>query len=189
MAQLVLEPTATAQWQALVSEAEAACECHLNEELESYLVFLLMRFAARPDLAGRVMAVDYLRSCLAQGYQQREQLRDVGDQCLLFSGFFPEQAERRLVRISYFVNLGRSAYDMLAQRLENAAAEIYLNLAEGFVNLRDVLQAIRELDGEPSLGILQQLELWADTGSRLALKTVQAETDAVPVVNPSEQLS
>ncbi len=182
MAQLVLEPTATAQWQALVHEAEAACECHLGEELESYLVFLMMRFVARPDLAGRIMALDYLRSCLSQGQQQAGMLRDVGDQCLIFSGFFPEQAERRLVKVSYFINMGRSAYDLLAQRLEKAAGEIYLNLAEGFVNLRDVLQAMREIDGVPTLGVLQQLELWADTGSQRAFKAVAAETDGFPVI-------
>jgi len=181
MSQLILEPTATAQWQSLVCEAEAACECRLGEELESYLVFLLMRFVARPELSDRVMAVDYLHAALARGGQQIEQLRDVGDQCLLLSGLFPAQAERRLVRVSYFVNLGRSAYDMLAQRLEQAAAQVYVSLAEGFVNLLEVLQAIRGLDGKPVLGALQQLELWADTGSRAAWRSLQAETDGFPV--------
>lgn len=185
MADLVLEPTATAQWQSLVLEAEAACECRLGEELESYLVFLLMRFVAQPDLAGRIMALEFLNGALSQGSQRTAQLRDVGDQCLLFSGLFPAQAERRLVRVSYFVDLGRSAYDMLARHLERAAGDIYLNLAEGFVNLRDVLQAMRELDGQPALGTLQQLELWADTGSRRAWQAVRDATDALPVDNAS----
>ena len=67
MAQLILEPTSTAQWHALVSEAEAVAERQLDETLESYLVFLLMRFASRPDLASRALAIDYLRGSAASG--------------------------------------------------------------------------------------------------------------------------
>ncbi|WJW75519.1 hypothetical protein QVG61_00060 [Thiohalobacter sp. IOR34] len=181
MKSLVLEPTSTAQWHALVSEAEAACECRLGEELQSYLVFLLMRFAARPDLAGRVMALEFLRGVTASGRFQVEQLRDVGDQCLLYSGFYPQQAERRLVRVSYFVGLGRSAYGMLAERLRHAAAQVYQNLSEGFVSLRDVLAAMRELDGEPVLDPLHQAELWQDTGSRQARRALAGLSDALPV--------
>ena len=44
MTRLILEPTSVAQWQALVREAQSECNCNLDETLESYLVFLLMRF-------------------------------------------------------------------------------------------------------------------------------------------------
>ena len=55
MKRLVLHATDTAQWQALVHEAEAAAECSLSVETESYLVFTLMRFgpgAPGQDLPG-----------------------------------------------------------------------------------------------------------------------------------------
>lgn len=181
MARLILEPTSTAQWHALVSEAEAASERRLDETLESYLVFLLMRFAARPDLAGRILAIDYLRGSAATGQLQETQLRDVGDQCLLFSGFYPQHAERRLVRVSYYVELGRGAYGQLAERLRHAGAEMYQQLCQGFVALMDVLQAVRSLDGRPAMTPLQSLELWADTGSRSARRELQSCTDASPV--------
>ncbi len=173
MADLVLEPTATAQWHALVSEAEAVCEYRLGEELESYLVFLLMRFVSRPDMAGRVMAMEFLRGAAAAGRLQLDRLRDVGDQCLLYSGFYPEQAERRNVRASYFVDLGRSAYGMLAERLRDAAADIYGDLARAFVNLRDVLHAMRELDAEAALDPLANMDLWRQTGSRQARRNLE----------------
>ena len=54
MKQLILEPTVQAQWQSLVHEAQSACDRHLDETLESYLVFLLMRFADRPSSVSRV---------------------------------------------------------------------------------------------------------------------------------------
>jgi hypothetical protein len=182
MADLILEPTSTAQWHALVSEAEAVSARRLDETLESYLVFLLMRFVARPDLAGRVLAIDYLRGSAANGQMQEAQLRDVGDQCLLFSGLYPQRAERRLVRVSYYVELGRGAYGQLAERLRHAGAQMYQQLCQGFVALMDVLQAMRSLDGTAHLAPLQSLELWADTGSQQALRTLRAHTEATPVI-------
>lgn len=182
MANLILEPTSTAQWHALVSEAESASARQLDETLESYLVFLLMRFVARPDLAGRVMAIDYLRGSAASGQLKEVALRDVGDQCLLFSGLYPRHAERRMVRVSYFVELGRGAYGQLAERLRHAGAEVYQQLAEGFIALMDVLQAMRSLDGSPALDPLQGLELWADTGSRSGWESLRARTDSVSVI-------
>ena len=118
MSRLILEPTPQAQWQSLLHEAQSACHRHLDESLESYLVFLLMRFTDRPDSLARVMAEDYLRSQALSGEQRAEHLREVGDHCLLFSGLFPQQAERRLVRISYFVNIGRTSYQQLSDGLD-----------------------------------------------------------------------
>lgn len=187
MKRLVLEPTSTAQWHALVSEAEAACDYRLAEELESYLVFLLMRFVGKPELAGRTLALEYLHSVHAEGRVRRERLRDVGDQCLLYSGFFPQQAERRLVRISYFVDLGRSAYQQLAAALQHQGADVFVRLSEAFVQLRDVLQAMRELHGEPALDALQAAELWGDTGSRHAFRLLQRFTDALPASSPKNR--
>lgn len=184
MRQLILEPTSTAQWHALVSEAEAVANRQLDETLESYLVFLLMRFIARPDFAGRAMAIEYLHGLSESGQLQEVQLRDVGDQCLLYSGLYPRHAERRLVRVSYYVDLGRGAYGALAERLRHAGAEVYQELCEGFVALMDVLQAMRPLDGAAPLAPLQSLELWADTGSPGALRGLRSVTDATPVNVP-----
>lgn len=175
MPKLVLEPTATAQWQALVHEAEAACNRRLGEPLESYLVFLLQRFMDQPQLLDRVMALEYLRALEAQGRLQQRELQSVGDQCLLFSGLFPKRAQRRLVRVSYFVRLGRSAYEQLAGLAERGRETLYTELSQAFVPLMDVLLAMRELDGRPALTPLQAVELWQDTGSERALKACQGE--------------
>jgi hypothetical protein len=180
MKSLVLQPTDVAQWHALVNEAQAACQCNLDEPLESYLVFLLMRFAERPDLAGRVMALEFLQAQQETG-QITMQLRDVGDQCLLFSGLFPQLAERRLVKVSYFVGIGRSAYDQLASLVDRRSDRLYGRLAEAFVAIMDVLQAMRGLSGEAVLQPLAAAELWADTGSQSALRSLSATTDSLPV--------
>ena len=182
MKPLVLQPTDLAQWHALVAEAQAACELSLDEALESYLVFLLMRFAGRADLARRIMAVEFLEA-QRDSVTQVDRLRDVGDQCLLFSGLFPQLAERRLVRVSYFVGLGRSAYDQLAVLLDRKRDALYGRLADAFVPVMDVLQAMRGLAGEPVLQPLAAAELWADTGSRGAYREILANGDSLPMAS------
>ena len=182
MAKLVIQPTSTAQWHALVSEAESAANCVLSEDLESYLVFLLMRFASNPHMLARVIALDYLNNTSTEGRTRHEKLRDVGDQCLLFSGLFPKQAERRMVKVSYFVDLGRSAYQQLSDTITSKNTEIYASLSRDFVSLMDILQTMRELQGSRSvLTPLHAYELWNDTGSRHAFKIIRGLTDACPV--------
>lgn len=182
MATLFTHPTAAAQWQALVAEAESAADCRLVEELESYLVFLLMRYTGRPDLTDNVLAVEYLNGMLASGHLQRDKLREVGDQCLLYSGLFPDQAERRRVRISYFVGLGRSAYQQLSTRFANSYAALYAHLSEDFVALMDVLHAVRKLGGaRPCLAPIPAYELWCDTGSRQALQALRETSKGLPL--------
>jgi hypothetical protein len=180
MTQLILEPTSVAQWQALVQEAQAVCDCNLDETLESYLVFLLMRFANRPHCSARIMAEDFLNSCSARGSDRIDRLRDVGDHCLLFSGLFPQLAERRLVRISYFVNIGRTSYSQLSDVLDRSWARVYGNLSDAFIVLMDVLHAMRGLGGQTLLTPIQALELWQETGSRRCYRQLCEDCSAIP---------
>jgi hypothetical protein len=188
METLVLHPTSMAQWLALVHDAETAADRRLDEELESYLVFLLMRFAGQPQVTARVLALEYLDGLLAGGRERKDRLRDVGDVCLLYSGLFPQMAARRRVRLSYFVQLGRTAYQELSDRLERGFAQVYLNLAHGFVPLMDVLQAMRALPRDaPVLQPLEAFELWEDTGSSAARRSLRAVTDALPVAGHKDR--
>ncbi len=173
MTTLVLEPTSTAQWQALVSDAEHAANCQLDETLESYLVFTLMRFCQQPELASSIMALEFLEAAQQHGQQQHDKLRDVGDKCLLVSGLFPQNAKRRLVSVGYFVNLGRSAYQQLHEKTHG----FYGQLAQDFVPMMDVLHAIRELNKQShQLEALDAFELWDETGSQHALERIKAVT-------------
>ena len=180
MTSFVLQPTDTAQWHALVNDAQQAAHVTLQEPIESYLVFMLMRFSGRPDLAAKIMALEFLEA-QTQDPRQKDKLRDVGDQCLLFSGLFPQIAERRMVRVSYFVKLGRSAYDQLASLLDRGSGNLYAHLADAFVGIMDVLHAMRGMSGEPVLSPLAASELWCDTRSRSAGRIVSELTGALPV--------
>jgi hypothetical protein len=172
---LILEQTEVAQWHSLIKEAEAECSCQLDESMESYLVFTLMRFMKDQDLATQAMALDYLRTHGLPKSMRIEQLRDIGDQCLLLSGLYPQRAEKRLVRVSYYVNIGRSAYHHISDNVQKSVAELYRQLAETFVTLMDLLQTIRDFSS-PALQPIQSLELWSDTGSKGAFDRLAGST-------------
>lgn len=178
MSRLILEPSATATWHRVVTEAACRAECALDEQRESYLVFLLMRYLRRPELVRSVLALKFLQGLLSQGQERRDSLQEIGDQCLIFAGLFPEQAERRRVRISYFVDLGRSAYDDLAGAPHVHSAELFQALARTFVVLMDVLRAVRQQDDAPAMTALQAAELSLETDSVFAQRVLRQYTDA-----------
>jgi len=143
MDKLILHPTVTSQWYALVSEAEASTHLILNEDTESYLVFLLMRFSKGKQLIESIIALDFVKAMQASPRHQSELLREIGDKSLLFCGLFPGVAKRRHVSLDYFSDMGQAAYLSAAELQTNHWAELYFNLSSEFMVLQRVLQAIR----------------------------------------------
>ena len=93
--------TIMGQWFDLMRMAQAQSASYLREDVESYLVLLLMRFTERPELASVVLAEDYLHATQSSGRVQHEKMRDVADGCLLHAGFYPERSERKNVSPEY----------------------------------------------------------------------------------------
>ena len=176
--QLILDSSELSQWHALVREAEQDYGCHLDEAMQSYMVFTMMRFAKNPQLNAQALAIDYLNSHHLSGSLRSEQLRDIGDQCLLVSGLYPQSAEKRQVGVTYYVDLGRSAYHHISTVTQKGIAELYQQLSESFVLLMDLLQTIRQYT-MPALQPIAAMDLWQQTGSRAAFK--QISTDGVPM--------
>lgn len=170
MGVLLLQPTTTAQWQSLVKDAESSSNLRLNNELESYLVFLLGYYNQRPDIANSILAKEFLTGMTEKYARQRECLREVGDKCLLFAGLFPEQAEKKQVKIKYFIELGQTAYIQVASLSKAGSASLYSALSYDFISLMEILHVIRGFsDPVNELTPLQALELWADVKSQRAL--------------------
>lgn len=142
MKTLILHPTELSQWHALVNEAQASTSLLLNENTESYLVFLLMRFSQSSKLIDSVIALDFLESIRKSRQRQVELLRDVGDKSLLFCGLFPGMAEKRHVSLDYFVDMGQAAYLTVGELYESQAG-LYCQLSEQFLVLQQILRAIR----------------------------------------------
>ncbi len=186
MNRIFTEPSATAQWQQLVHEAETQAHLTLNETLESYLVFTLMRFTQRPQLLQGIMAMEFLNGLNEQGVRRHDNLRDVGDQCLLFAGLFPQNARRRLVRIGYFVSLGRSAYQQIHDDQQHTTFKLYGLLAADFIAMMDVLLAMRSINPHhEQLAPLEAFELWEQTGSQQARRSLARRTRATPIAKRS----
>ena len=169
MRDIELQPTAAASWHALVCEAERKARHELGEDVQSYLVFLLQRFLSKPEIASRILAIDYLKGLLAAGQRQHDRLRDVGDICLLHAGLYPQRARRRRVSVNYYVDLGIGAYHQLHSACSHSLGLLYAQLSERFVPAMDVLQTMRDLGAdEPALDPLAAFEQWETTGSRRA---------------------
>ena len=142
MNDLILHPTDISQWYALVSEAESSTHLLLNENTESYLVFLLMRFSQKAQLVESVIAMDFLESMNSRGQRQVELLRDVGDKSLLFCGLFPGMAKKRHVRLEYFSKVGQCAYLTVGELQDNTNAHLFLELSAQFITMQQILQAM-----------------------------------------------
>lgn len=171
---LLINSTPLALWQTVVKEAAIKSGISLKEEIESYLVFLLMRYLERPDLIKQIIALDYLLSTALTTRTRLKVLQDVGDKCLLFSGLFPQIAEKRLVKVSYFVNMGQSAYDEAA----HLGDSLFDSLAKHFVLMVDTLQVLHYYN---ELTPIQAYDLWNETSSQHALAMLKQCTVGIPI--------
>lgn len=172
----------TAHWRALVTAAEASAESLLDDELESYLVMLLLRYAAQERTANvrnsRTLAP-------VREPANAEQLRDTGDRCLIIAGLMPDQAREFGMSIRQVVETGRNGYQEAAQVTGNP---VFRRLSEQFVVLMDVLQVMRTLDDdELVVDMFRLYEQWQHTGSQYAFRLLRAATDALPASSCSQQ--
>jgi len=168
MAELDVQPTAAAQWRSLVRRAGAACDTRLDEAVEAYLVFMLMRFSDRTGVGGRALALEFLVALQQSVQSAAPRLRDTGDECLLVCGLFPQRVRRRRVPLSYYVELGRGAYGTLASHGVASETEPFDALASEFVVIMELLQAMRGDDASNDLSAVEAAELARRTGSRRA---------------------
>ncbi len=143
MDSLILHPTETSQWHALLNEAQLNSECFLDEDIESYVVFLLMRFSQNPALSNSVLAMDFLQCVNSEGQRRVELLQELGDKSLLFSGLFPGLVERKRVSLSYFIDMGKSAYFSVADLEAQKSSELFIALGEGFLRITTVLNKMQ----------------------------------------------
>ena len=145
MFEFSLPPTPAAAWADLVAEAKLSADHTLSDSVENYLVLTLDHFTQENTLATSIIAIEYLTALQSTGVQGPFQMRQVGDQCLLISGLFPERALRKQVSLDYFIEIGRQAYCTIANTtsLTPFDSELFLTLSKDFVGLLDILHHIR----------------------------------------------
>lgn len=158
----------------MIKFAEDRCSVMLKEEIETYLVLLLNRYTNKPEMVKQILATTFLEALNRKDKERELSLQYVGDQCLLFAGLFPRRAEKRHVKVGYFVDLGRTAYHSISTKTN----DIYSSLAMQFVVLMDVLQSIRQY---PDLLPLEAYQQWDELGSQRALKILKEYSKAIPL--------
>ncbi|MGQ0656953.1 MAG: hypothetical protein ACT4NU_02485 [Chromatiales bacterium] len=165
----------TAHWRALVTAAAASVECCLDEDLESYLVMVLLRYA-------RTACPFEFRSQveLAQSADpaDAEVPLEVADRCLVIAGLLADEAAVLGMPVRHFVETGRRAYQEVARRTRNP---LFQRLSDHFVAIMDVLQVMRTLDEqEVAVDLISAYDQWQDTGSQYAFRLLRAATGALP---------
>ncbi|MDO8461885.1 MAG: hypothetical protein Q7S98_03380, partial [Deltaproteobacteria bacterium] len=105
-------------------------------------------------------------------------LKKMGDFSLYISGFFPDSLSRQIVDIDYYIQMGGSAYQSLAEIVQapKALREIFTELAKKFLFFVDVLSEVSEKSALTSdSGILRIYETWIKTGSERAFERLGQE--------------
>ena len=138
-----------ALWHDLVRDGEHHAGVDLGEGVQSYLVFVLMRYLRDHALAAHVLALDWLAAGEQSGRVRADALRDVGDRCLLIAGRFPALAQRRRVSADYFATLGCGAYHGVAETTRAGEAALFTELARAFGTMVRVLGALPRSDAIP----------------------------------------
>lgn len=175
---ILLSSTPMALWHDIIHDAEANCAITLDQELEAYLVCLMIRYTNKPEAIKAIIATEFLNGVNSIHKKRETALQEVGDKCLIFTGLFPKIVDKRLVKISYFVNLGQTAYSAISHK----DSDLYGSLATHFVPLMDVLQSIRKYAKEyPDLLPLEAYDLWNETGSQRALRVLRQYTQGLPI--------
>lgn len=166
---LLINDNALLLWQETIKSAEEKCEVRLKQELEVYLIALLERYTTQPDIAKSIIATAFLTANQTSAHERQHSLQIIGDQCLIYAGLFPALAKHKLVNLSYFVNIGRSAYHLISTHTN----DLYGLLAYDFVLLMDVLQCIRP---DHHLMPIEAYERWQELGSKRALRLLNEYT-------------
>ena len=180
MTTIVQHESAKAQWHTLVGDAIESSNHTLDDELKNYLILALLRLTHKTNLVDTQVAMEYLTAVGENRFRQVTQLRELGDTCLLLSGLFPQRAQKKLVGIGYYVNMGRSSYIQISHVSQRSLAHLYQKLAEGFVILTDILHAMRELNGIPVMNEVEKYKFWSDFESDYARKSLVRFYGVVP---------
>ena len=142
MTEFIVPRSAFSGWHQVVLDGQKEAKIFLPEDVEHYLVMLLSRFTAMPDIVDAIVGKLYFETANQSFVMKEDNLRNVGDYCLFFAGFFPQVAIRRHVNVSYFSDLGKTVYGELAVYHSGSMHDLYHHLVLQFDYMKRVLRSI-----------------------------------------------
>lgn len=136
----LIQPTTTAQWQALVKEISERRGICIDIAVENYLVITLDAFTKNVLLLETPIAIEFLTAVQTHSGLTNHKLRNVGDRCLIIAGFFNQQSEKHNVNPEYFAEIGQQSYLTLGERDEKGYnPALFLELGHRFTDLTTIL--------------------------------------------------
>jgi hypothetical protein len=165
-----------------------------------YLVDLLefyvptANFFDEVDSSGRrtreTLAETFLKAQTADIAARTELLKRLADRTLYTAGFFGDSLQRKLVDVDYYVDMGCTAYESLADSVrEDTLSKLYREFSRRFLDFMDVLTHISSraaMHNEEN--ILRLYETFSRTGSDLAReKLIEKGLIAVPLQTHKKQ--
>ena len=136
----------------LLNEGLRRMSLHLSLPAKAYLGELLAFYIPSERLfeidaeSGRrtlkTLSEFYFKSKSASYKEKISLLKEIGDRSLYLGGFFRESLNRKLINLNYYVNMGQSAYENLAEY--HPHEEVFGELSYYFLELLDVLSYIAQ---------------------------------------------
>lgn len=120
----------------------------------------------------RPLAILLLEAVTGDYANQMRCLRQVGDTALMVAGFFVDHLHGGLMKPSYYVSVGQSAYGNLAQIHETKGAffDLYMELATKFAQFAEAISLIAPWNiAQSDADLVRIYERWVITGNE-ALK-------------------
>lgn len=149
-----------------------------------YLVKLLTHYISADNLfdettdSGKktrsTLAELYLKATNAESSVRQDLLKKLGDTSLYISGFFSESLNRKVVDVTYYINMGESAFNLLSGAVtEEVYSNLYKDFSTQFVKYMDALSYIsKQTNLQKDSNLLKLYENYQKTGSDLMRETL-----------------
>ncbi len=111
----------------------------------------------------------YLKAMNSEPSVRLDLLKKLGDTSLYITGFFSESLNKKIVDVSYYVNMGESAFSSLASSVnEEAYSSLYKDFSTQFIKYMEVLNCIsKQTNLQKDSNLLKLYENYQKTGSDL----------------------
>lgn len=126
-------PFIKSSWE-LVMESEGKTKIYLQEELESYLVFMMARTITDTGIPPDIIALEFAKAKTKNDYQK------IGDSCLFIDAWDVKRA--KMVSANYYSDMGKIAYSSASLK-DRPCDELMENVSQNFEFLSRVLRGLK----------------------------------------------
>ncbi|WP_119343986.1 hypothetical protein [Facilibium subflavum] len=140
--QLIMEKTAISAMYHLVQEGEKNSGVFLEEDLQAFIVYALLRNIRNNALKDFVFAEELLSAIQSMSIKRLEVILD---HALIYAGMYPKRVKKAGLSKTYYCDIGISASEHLSvyhAKLRSSYEEVYRKIAKQFDELVYVLKSL-----------------------------------------------